>query len=157
MTGSMGLSLVLLFALLKTLAPSQVQAAADIRLLRDRSNAAIAKHDVEAVLSFLDVEYQITAGSGSLSTGLVAERKAWQDIFARATDVVYVRTTDSIEVSVPAERAAEVGRWVGSWTTPDGVRRTGGRYAAHWRQVNGAWKIRSELFVTLWCEGPGCS
>jgi ketosteroid isomerase-like protein len=154
----MGVSLVLVFALLETLAPSQVQAAAaHIRMLRDRSNAAIARHDVEAVLSFLDVEYQITAGSGSLSSGLASEREIWQDTFARAADVVYVRTAESIEVSSPAVRAAEIGGWVGSWTTPDGVRRTGGRYAAHWRHVNGAWKIRSELFVTLWCEGPGCS
>ena len=75
----MGVPFVLGFALLETLVPSQVQAAeAHIRMLRDQSNAAIARHDVEAVLSFLDAEYQITAGGGSLSSGLAAEREIWQ-------------------------------------------------------------------------------
>jgi hypothetical protein len=55
-----------------------------------------------------------------------------------------------------APLAWETGSWVGTWTTPEGPLRTGGRYAASWREVDGEWKIRSELFVTLFCEGEGC-
>lgn len=50
----------------------------------------------------------------------------------------------------------ESGTWVGEWTTPAGPLRTGGRYSASWSKASGSWKIRSELFVTLFCEGAGC-
>ncbi|MFN2317545.1 MAG: DUF4440 domain-containing protein [Gemmatimonadales bacterium] len=136
--------------------PSQTPAD-DVRSLRNQSNAAIARHDVDAVVSFLDAEYQITVGSGDLFHGRAAEVEAWRAEFARAADLVYVRQPESVEVSTRGERAAEIGVWVGSWTTPNGPQRVHGRYAAHWRKVGGSWKIRAELFVTLGCEGAGCS
>jgi len=149
---------LMLFAALGTVqsAPSQMPAD-DIRSLRDQSNAAIARHDAKAVVSFLDAEYQITVGSGDLFHGTGAELEAWRAEFARAADLVCVRKPDSVEVSTSGERAAEIGTWVGSWTTPKGPQRFRGRYAAHWRKVGGSWKIRAELFVTLSCEGVGCS
>jgi ketosteroid isomerase-like protein len=148
----------MLFAALGTVqsAPSQMPAD-DIRGLRNQSNAAIARHDAEAVVSFLDAEYQITVGSGDLFHGKAAELDAWRAEFARAADLVYVRKPESVEVSTSGERAAEIGAWVGAWTTPKGPLRFRGRYAAHWRKVGGLWKIRAELFVTLSCEGVGCS
>lgn len=130
--------------------------ADDVRRLRQQSNAAIARHDVAAVVSFLDAEYQITVGSGALFHGRAAEAEGWREEFAQAADLVYVRNPQTIEVSSSGERAAEIGDWVGSWTTPAGAHRSRGRYAAHWRKVGGSWKIRSELFVTLSCEGVGC-
>ena len=136
-------------------APRQLPAD-DVRSLRKQSNAAIARHDVEAVVSFLDSEYQITVGSGDLFHGRAAELEAWRAEFARAADLVYVRTPESVEVSTSGERAAEVGVWVGAWTTLSGPHRLRGRYAAHWRKVDGSWKIRSELFVTLNCESVRC-
>jgi len=149
---------LMLFAALGTVqsAPSQMPAD-DIRSLRNQSNAAIARHDAEAVVSFLDAEYQITVGSGDLFHGKAAELGAWRAEFARAADLVYVRKPESVELSTSGERAAEIGAWVGSWTTPKGSLRFRGRYAAHWRKVGGLWKIRAELFVTLSCEGVGCS
>ena len=147
------------FSIVVWAAPAPVlgQAASTIRSLRSQSNAAIARHDVDGVMSLFDVEYQITTGSGALSQGLAGERAAWIAEFARASDLVYLRTPASIDVSVSGNRAAEVGEWSGSWTTPQGVRKTGGRYAAYWRLIDGAWRIRSELFLTLHCEGFGCS
>ena len=133
------------------------QSAADeIRSLRTQSNAAIARHDVKGVVDLLDLEYQITTGSGTLSQGRSAESEAWATEFARAADLVYVRTPASIEVSASAGRAAETGTWTGSWSTSSGLQRVGGRYAAYWRLVDGKWRIRSELFVTLSCAGPAC-
>lgn len=127
-----------------------------IRAARAQSNAAIARHDVAAVVSFLDAEYQITVGSGALFHGRDGETDGWRDEFAQAKDLLYVRTPKSVEVSDSGERAAEIGNWVGTWTTPARPHRAHGHYAAHWRKVDGAWKIRSELFVTLGCEGAGC-
>ena len=138
-------------------APLSGQSTAErIRAVRQQSNAAIARHDVDGVLALLDVEYQITTGSGVQRQERASERDAWTAEFARASDVVYVRTPASIEVSASGVRAAETGTWTGSWSTPTGPRTSGGRYAAHWRLVDGNWRIRSELFVTLTCEGPGC-
>jgi hypothetical protein len=134
------------------------QSPADkIRSLRTQSNAAIARHDVKGIVALLDVEYQITTGSGALSQDRSAESEAWAKEFARAADLVYVRTPASIDVSSSGGRAAETGTWTGSWSTPGGLRKVGGRYAAYWRLVDGNWRIRSELFVTLSCAGPGCS
>ena len=133
------------------------QSAADeIRSLRSQSNAAIARHDVKGIVDLLDVEYQITTGSGTLSQGRSAESEAWATEFARAANLVYVRTSASIEVSTSAGRAAETGTWTGSWSTSSGLQRVGGRYAAYWRLVDGKWRIRSELFVTLSCAGAAC-
>lgn len=138
--------------------PVQGQSPADvIRSLRAQSNAAIARHDVTGAVALLDVEYQITTGDGTLAHGRAAEPEAWAREFARAADLVYVRTPTTIEVSASGDRAAEIGAWTGSWSTPAGLRTVGGRYAAYWRLVEGSWRIRSELFVTLSCAGPGCS
>ena len=126
-----------------------------IRSLREQFNAAIARHDAEAVASFLDARYHITVGSGDLNWGGRAEE--WAEVFTSTDDVIYVRTPESVDVSSSGDRAAEIGSWVGSWTTPGGPQQVGGRYAAHWQRMDGGWKIRSELFVTLSCEGPECS
>ncbi len=139
-------------------ARADAQTPADtVRGLRAASNAAIARHDVNGVLSFMDPSYQVTAGAGTLAQGRDGEREVWTGLFARAADLRYVRTPESVEVADAGERAAEVGRWVGTWTTAEGATHVGGRYAAYWRRVDGAWKIHSELFVTLECRGPGCS
>ncbi len=151
-------SMVVVLASVALACPVFAQSPADeIRSLREQSNAAIARHDVAGVVSMFDVEYQITTGSGELYHGRAGEAEAWAVEFARADDLIYVRTPSEIEVGASGVRAVEIGVWSGSWTTPDGPRRSGGRYAAHWRLVDGSWKLRSELFVTLYCEGPGCS
>ena len=138
--------------------PILAQSPADeIRSLRSQSNTAIARHDVKGIMALLDVEYQITAGNGELSQDRSAEAKAWEAEFSRAADLVYIRTPVSIEIGSTGGRAAETGTWTGAWTTPAGPRKIGGRYAAYWRLVNGNWRIRSELFVTLSCAGSGCS
>lgn len=91
---------LLVLALLGTVASAASQTPADdVRSLRNQSNAAIARHDVEAVVSFLDAEYQITVGSGELFHGRVAESEGWRAEFAQAADLVYVRSPESVEVS----------------------------------------------------------
>lgn len=128
---------------------SDPHAVADrLRALRAESNAAIHRHDVDGVVSLYDAEYQITTGDGSFGNrAMMAD--AWATEFARATDLLYVRMPQSIEVSAEGSRAAETGAWSGSWTAARGKQSTGGRYAAHWVMTRGAWRLRSELFVTL--------
>jgi hypothetical protein len=134
--------------------PSDQEQIAAIRL---KSNQAIARHDAAGVVAAFDAEYQVTSGVGALFHDSREQELAhWEEIFAVSDDIVYIRTPETIEVSTYLPRAAESGRWVGSWTTDAGHRELGGSYFASWSKVEGAWKIRSEIFVTLFCNGPGC-
>jgi ketosteroid isomerase-like protein len=126
-----------------------------IRIERARYNDAIANHDVPGIVSFHDEEYQVTTSLGQLEQGR-DDAVAWEQLIATREDVVYVRSPESIEVSRDYPLAAEVGTWVGTWSTIDGQVRTGGRFSAMWRKVDGDWKVRSELFVALYCEGMRC-
>ena len=129
--------------------PASAPNAADhLRALRAESNAAIHRHDVAGIVSQYDSNYQVTTGDGSIGNRETIS-DAWAAEFARADDLVYVRMPESIEVSSTGSRAAETGRWTGSWTAAGRLRSTGGRYAAHWVLARGVWKLRSELFVTL--------
>lgn len=126
-----------------------------IRAERARYNDAIADHDVAGIVSFHDDEYQVTTSLGQLEQGR-DDAAAWEQLIASRKDVLYVRTPESIEVSKDYPLAAEAGTWVGTWSTADGPVSTGGRYAAMWRNADGVWKVRSELFVALYCEGVHC-
>lgn len=128
-----------------------------IRALRGQSNDAIARHDVPGILSFLDDEFQITAGGGTMFQGGEQMGAAFAQQFEAFEDVLYVRSIESVEISTSSDEAAEIGTWVGTWTAENGPLRTGGRYSASWRRREDSWVIRSELFVTLFCEGAGCS
>jgi len=127
-----------------------------IRNARAEYNDAIARHDIPAIISFLDEQYQITTSLGKLEQGRDSEISSWQELFASRKDVLYVRSPETIEVSDDYPLAAESGTWVGSWSTKEGPVRTGRRYAAMWHEVDGKWKVRSELFVALFCEGIRC-
>jgi ketosteroid isomerase-like protein len=119
-------------------------------------NEAIAAHDIAKIVSFLDEEYQITTSLGQLEQGRDEQAASWQGLFTVRPDVTYVRSPESVELSESYPLAAEIGTWVGTWTSADGPVRTGGRFSAMWRKSEGAWKVRSELFVALFCEGRGC-
>lgn len=129
---------------------------AQIESARTQYNEAIARHDVPSIISFLDEDYQITTSLGQFAQGHDEEAASWRDLIASRQDLLYVRSPETIEVSDDYPLAAESGTWIGSWSTDDGPVRTGGRYAAMWRRVNNEWKVRSELFVALYCEGIQC-
>lgn len=129
-----------------------------IRAARAASNRAIADHDVAGALAMLDDGFHAAISSGAFRTSREEMGRAFAERFDAFSDAVYVRTPVTIEVATNGAIASETGEWVGSWTTAEGPFRTGGRYAAHWRKgADGRWLIRSELFVPLFCEGPGCS
>jgi ketosteroid isomerase-like protein len=131
---------------------------ARIRAARAASNRAIAAHDVAGALAVLDDGFHAAISSGAFRTSREEMGRAFAERFEAFPDAVYVRTPVTVEVEADGAVAAEVGEWVGSWTTEEGPFRTGGRYAAHWRKAaDGRWLIRAELFVPLFCEGPGCS
>ena len=148
---------ILLLAFLVGIGTAQASEDGDsIRSLRAESNRAIAAHDVETTISFMDDEYVITSSSGDILPGREENAASWAAHFAEFPDVVYVRTPAEVTISEAYPMAIEVGTWVGSMTTANGQLKKGGRYTAGWRKVEGVWKIRSELFVALYCHGIDC-
>lgn len=127
-----------------------------IRSLRAESNQAIAVQDVDALIDFLDDEYVLAASSGDILQGREENAASWSGHFADFPDVVYIRTPLEVTIGEAYPFAIESGTWVGSMTTANGKLEKGGQYTAGWRKVAGVWKIRSELFVALYCHGIDC-
>ena len=128
--------------------------ADQIRAQRARSNAAIAKHDAQALTPLYVPDATVIRGSGgAVMRGAGEVVGSLAASFADPDFVAWVRITDQITVSQGGRRAAETGHWIGRWTKPGGDTRLSGVYLAAWVRVDGTWKLRSESFVTLKCEG----
>ncbi len=150
--------LALLLAL--ALAGPAPQADADqIRAQRARSNAAIAAHDAKALPPLYEPDATVIRGSGgAVLHGVESIVASLAASFADPDFVSWVRTPESVTVSQGGMRAAESGRWSGHWTKPGGDTRLSGVYLAAWVRSDGRWRLRSESFVTLNCEGgPHCA
>ena len=118
-----------------------------ILMLRRASNEALKEFDYARFISYLTDDVHITTGNGAG----VAGKDNLRTYLAEAVGdrLYFVRI--SIDVQVNAERglAWELGTWKGHDVRQGERAITGGRYAAQWSKVNGEWRIRSELFVTL--------
>lgn len=123
---------------------------------RMKSNEAIARHDVEALQSFLDDDFVITISTGAIERSRDEHGKSFASHFEAYPEVVYVRTPTEIILSEAYPLAIEHGTWVGSRTTENGKLENGGHYTAAWRKTDGVWRIYSELFVGLYCHGTDC-
>lgn len=135
-------------------------AAADdaeaIHATRMQSNDAIARHDVDALQSFLDEDFVITVSTGAIERSREEHGKRFALHFEQYPDVVYVRTPSEITLSKAYPLAIEHGTWVGTRTGENGRLENGGQYTAAWRKTDGVWRIYSELFVGLYCTGADC-
>lgn len=127
-----------------------------IRTIRMESNAAIARHDVDALQSVLDEDFVITISTGAIERSRDEHGKSFALHFEQYPDVVYVRTPSDITLSDVYPLAIEHGTWVGSRTSENGKLKNGGQYTAAWRKTDGVWRIYSELFVGLYCSGADC-
>ena len=127
-----------------------------IRDLRMQSNAAIKKHDADALKTFLAEDYVITISNGAIERSRDEHIESFASHFAQYPDVVYVRTPAKIIFSSAYPLAMEQGTWIGSRTTANGRLENGGLYTAACRKTDAGWKIYSELFVALYCNGEGC-
>jgi hypothetical protein len=114
-----------------------------IRQLRDRSNAGIARHEVETALAFHHDHARIIGSDGSLLDGAAAIARAFAASFADPDFVAYVRCPLSIAVN--GSTAAETGNWTGQWRH----REVRGTYLARWSREPAGWRIVAELFVPL--------
>ena len=134
--------------------PGAVAGSEEVRAMRQRSNAAIAAHDIDAFAATLLPEVIVTSGNGGVLVGRDSVRASLARAFADPTFVDYVRVTDRVELSVVRPTAAEHGHWTGHWRTASGQEEISGTYLAMWRRTDAGWRVRSELFVSLACRGP---
>jgi ketosteroid isomerase-like protein len=130
----------------------------DIRAARERFNAAIASRDTATIGSLLLPTYHIVTGRSVQSHGAADEIGTWRTMFSDTT-LLYVRRTREVRANPSWGIAEELGDWTGRLTAPDGPVRVNGSYAAKWqRDTGGRWRLQSEVFTTLHCEGgpQGC-
>jgi ketosteroid isomerase-like protein len=138
------------------LALSQNQKSGDeqqIRAARDRSNAAIARHDLDGIASAWMEDVHVVSSTSAQTAGKRANRDRMAAQFKNRPDTVYVRRPMTVEVYDAWNVASERGEWTGKWTEPDGALEIGGSYQAQWRKVDGRWLIQGELFVPTHCKG----
>ena len=148
-----------LVLLMSVLAGSTILAAGDvesIQTIRMQSNAAIARHDVDALQSFLAEDFVITISTGDIERSRDEHSQSFALHFEQYPDVVYTRTPAKITLSDAYPLAIEHGTWVGSRTDENGKLENGGQYTAAWRKTDGVWRIYSELYVGLYCNGDDC-
>lgn len=133
-----------------------VQSPADdqmIRAARDRSNAAIAKHDLDGIAAAWMDDVHVVSSTSAQGAGKNANRERMAAQFKNRPDTIYVRKPVTIEVYTPWNVASERGEWTGRWSEPDGSLEIGGTYQAQWRKIDGRWLIQAELFVPAYCKG----
>ena len=117
-----------------------------IRAKRKLTNRLIAAHDAARLRPHLTDDMLLIVGDGDLIQGADAVVAAFAAQFADTAFVAYVRTSEGVEVAADGHRAAETGRWVGSWK---GGAEVSGVYLAAWRESRGQWLLERELYVTL--------
>jgi ketosteroid isomerase-like protein len=117
-----------------------------IRAKRKLTNRLIAAHDAARLRPHLTDDILLIVGDGALIEGADAVVAAFAGQFADPAFVTYVRTTDTVEIAADGARAAETGRWTGTWK---GGTQMSGVYMAAWRDRRGQWLLERELYVTL--------
>jgi len=124
-----------------------------IRNARLASNAAIGSKDTNTIAQYWADDYHLVSSRNSEIAGRVKNRHNFATELYTKKDVLYVRSSQKIEVFAPWNMAAETGTWTGQWREPDGMVQLKGSYLAKWHKINGEWKIRAEIFVPLSCTG----
>ncbi len=117
-----------------------------VRAKRKLTNRLIAAHDAARLRPHLSDDMILIVGDGDMIQGADAVVSAFAGQFADQRFVAYVRTTEAVEIAADGERAAETGRWVGTWKGGVGI---SGVYMAAWRMSRGQWLLERELYVTL--------
>ncbi|MBC6981936.1 nuclear transport factor 2 family protein [Caulobacter sp. 17J80-11] len=116
-----------------------------IRARRKLTNKLIAAHEAARLRPFFAPDMKLIAGDGSLILGADEVVAAFDAQFRDPTFVAYLRTPETVTLDDEGARAAESGRWVGTWKD----QQQSGTYLATWRKVLGQWLLENELFVTL--------
>ncbi len=133
------------FLLISVLSVSQNDKDEILRL-RSESNAALKKFDLVSYLSFLTHDVHYTISTGVLINGKDNLREYLNT--RTGAKMYWVRTPNEVDINAEAGLAWEAGTWKG-YIASEEISVTGGKYSTLWVKINGAWKIKSQLFVKL--------
>jgi ketosteroid isomerase-like protein len=128
---------------------------AAIEHARLAQNAAIVRHDIEAIAALWTDDVTICRGLGTQLAGKPAYRRLFMQDVGSSAQIVYQRHPTVIEVSDLWPLAFESGLWEGRQGNAKGDVVVRGRYSAQWVKRGDAWLIRSEVFVALQGAGAG--
>ncbi len=76
---------------------------AQIRALRGRHNIALAMRDLDGAMAIVAADAVLVTGNGDILRSKAEIGRAWRGTFASADYVRYVRTPETIELSVDPE------------------------------------------------------
>ena len=126
-------------------------AAAAIRAARQAYNAAIARGDADAVAGLLVENYVSVSSIGAQNHGREEARANYAEIAKLGWSII--RTPRDVRVNEAWGSAQELGDWVVKRERPN-VATVRGVYAAKWlRTTKGEWRVQSEVFTAMSCEG----
>ncbi len=132
---------------------------ASIWQLRNESNIALRGRQLDKFTAFFTDDVIVVGGAGGATSGKAELRARIAQAFGDKSFVTYVRTPATVRVATAADsglRAAEQGRWTGTWRDSRGETRWSGDYMAQWVKTPAGWRIRAEVYVSLTCLGPAC-
>ena len=130
--------------------------AVAIKAARLAQNAAIARHDLDAIAALWTDDVSLCRGLGAQLSGKANYRQLFANDDPAAADViVYERIPVSVDVAERWPLAFETGRWTGHRGSVHGPVVISGRYSAQWVQRPAGWLIRAEVFVALHAAGAG--
>lgn len=122
----------------------------EILELREQSNLAIKNHLVVGIIDILTDDVNIVASNRQVFSGKKAFENAWTNLFAENPDLYFIRESKEISLSLDGNTAWEQGNWKALRVMDSDWKSYGGSYSALWIQVEGNWKIKSQLFVKLY-------
>lgn len=139
---------------LRTTGGTPSDSAATVRSRRQQWNQAFAKRDT-AVLAALVEDSAVHVSPQFTHVG----RPAFLSVFLRA-----LATRQQVELTYWPDRVTgcerpncgivtEYGRWKESWLHNGEATEVSGTYYAIWREHDGQWHLRSEVFATSRCSG----
>ncbi len=147
------LSLIAFLSNCKTVQPSPSLDEMTIRNLRLASNAAIANKDTNSIGQYWADDYHLVSSRNSEVAGRIKNLHNFATELYTKQEVLYMRSSQKVDVYTAWNMASETGIWTGQWREPDGLVQLKGSYLAKWHKINGEWKIRAEIFVPLSCTG----
>ena len=156
-TTSWALAVLLLAgALAPPAAAKKEDSAAAIRAARAAFNRAIMAGDMAGIEAALADNAQVMRGTSSaVVSGKAAQLEFWRRVRLGDAPEQYQRTPTRIDLSKIAPMALETGTWRGG-TLASTANWASGRYVAKWRKIEGAWRIESEVFMSVACGGTLC-
>ena len=122
---------------------------------RNSFNQAIANHDTSAMVPYWSEDITVITSRNTRFIGKHQYANGLAKEFGLRPDVVYVRTSETIEIFPDWDMAAESGRWIGTWKSGDEKIEVTGTYYAKWKKINDRWLITAEVYTPLRCKGSG--